>query len=158
MQKILGALINAKYRIGTTGTLDDSKTHKLVLEGLFGTVHQVTTTRSLIDKKQLADLKLYKKELEVVIRKEEERARLLARGGKAERSIMGGDASSRASESIGEAGGGMGGSWKGFKIAGEEFKKYRVEMEATAGVQGKLSKQGGVIGKVMNFAAKSFIK
>tara|TARA_R100001443_G_scaffold105939_1_gene115146 strand:+ start:6758 stop:8227 length:1470 start_codon:yes stop_codon:yes gene_type:complete len=58
LQKILGALINAKYRIGTTGTLDDSKTHKLVLEGLFGTVHQVTTTRSLIDKKQLADLKI----------------------------------------------------------------------------------------------------
>ena len=58
LQKILGALINAKYRIGTTGTLDDVKIHKLVLEGLFGTVHQVTTTRDLIDKKQLADLKI----------------------------------------------------------------------------------------------------
>ena len=58
LQKILGALINAKYRIGTTGTLDDSKTHKLVLEGLFGTVHHVTTTRELIDRKQLADLKI----------------------------------------------------------------------------------------------------
>ena len=58
LQKILGSLINAKYRIGTTGTLDDSKTHKLVLEGLFGTVHHVTTTRELIDRKQLADLKI----------------------------------------------------------------------------------------------------
>ena len=26
---------NAKYRIGTTGTLDGTQTHKLVLEGLF---------------------------------------------------------------------------------------------------------------------------
>ena len=50
------ACVNAKYRIGTTGTLDDSKVHKLVLEGLFGPVTSVTTTRELIDKKQLADL------------------------------------------------------------------------------------------------------
>ncbi len=29
--------VNAKYRIGLTGMLDGTKTHKLVLEGLFGT-------------------------------------------------------------------------------------------------------------------------
>ena len=58
LQKIMNACVNAKYRIGTTGTLDDSKVHKLVLEGLFGRVHNVTTTRELIDKKQLADLKI----------------------------------------------------------------------------------------------------
>jgi len=58
LQKIMGACVNAKYRIGTTGTLDDSKVHKLVLEGLFGRVHSVTTTRELIDKKQLADLQI----------------------------------------------------------------------------------------------------
>jgi len=58
LQKIMSACDNAKFRIGTTGTLDDSKVHRLVLEGLFGTVHHVTTTRSLIDKKQLADLKI----------------------------------------------------------------------------------------------------
>jgi len=58
LQKIMTACINAKYRIGTTGTLDDSKVHKLVLEGLFGRVHNVTTTRELIDKKQLANLKI----------------------------------------------------------------------------------------------------
>jgi len=58
LQKIMSACVNAKYRIGTTGTLDDSKVHKLVLEGLFGPVHSVTTTRELIDKKQLADLKI----------------------------------------------------------------------------------------------------
>ena len=58
LQKIMSACVNAKYRIGTTGTLDDSKVHKLVLEGLFGRVHNVTTTRELIDKNQLADLKI----------------------------------------------------------------------------------------------------
>ena len=58
LQKIMSACINAKYRIGTTGTLDDSKVHKLVLEGLFGPVTSVTTTRELIDKKQLADLNI----------------------------------------------------------------------------------------------------
>ena len=58
LQKIMSACVNAKYRVGTTGTLDDSKVHKLVLEGLFGPVHNVTTTRELIDKEQLADLKI----------------------------------------------------------------------------------------------------
>ncbi len=58
LQKIMGHLINANFRIGTTGTLDDSKVHKLVLEGLFGPVTNVTSTRELIDKKQLADLKI----------------------------------------------------------------------------------------------------
>ena len=52
---ILTSCINAKYRIGLTGTLDGTKTHKLVLEGLFGPVKQVTTTKELIDKKQLSD-------------------------------------------------------------------------------------------------------
>ena len=54
----MGNLVNANFRIGTTGTLDDSKVHKLVLEGLFGPVTHVTTTKDLIDKKQLADLKI----------------------------------------------------------------------------------------------------
>lgn len=46
------------YRIGTTGTLDGTKTHRLVLEGLFGPVHKVTTTRSLMDQKKLAQLSI----------------------------------------------------------------------------------------------------
>ena len=47
-----------KYRIGLTGTLDGTKTHKLVLEGLFGSVKRVITTKELIDKKQLSDFKI----------------------------------------------------------------------------------------------------
>ena len=41
-----------------TGTLDDSKTHKLVLQGLFGMVNKVVSTSELIDRKQLAQLKV----------------------------------------------------------------------------------------------------
>lgn len=51
---IMTSLINSKYRIGLTGTLDGTKTHKLVLEGLFGPVKQVITTKELIDKKILS--------------------------------------------------------------------------------------------------------
>ena len=53
---ILEKCTEAKYRIGTTGTLDGTQTHQLVLEGLFGPVYKVTTTKELIDNKALADL------------------------------------------------------------------------------------------------------
>jgi superfamily II DNA or RNA helicase len=51
-------LKNAKYRIGCTGTIDGTQTHKLVLEGLFGPVYQSTTTAKLIENKQLADFRI----------------------------------------------------------------------------------------------------
>ena len=38
---IMTKMTNCRYRIGMTGTLDGSKTHKLVLEGLFGVVNKV---------------------------------------------------------------------------------------------------------------------
>ena len=53
---ILEKCTEAQYRIGTTGTLDGTQTHQLVLEGLFGPVYKVTTTKELIDNKALADL------------------------------------------------------------------------------------------------------
>ena len=58
LTSILTSCINAKYRIGLTGTLDGTKTHKLVLEGLFGKVKQVTTTRELIDNQQVSDFEI----------------------------------------------------------------------------------------------------
>lgn len=45
-------------RIGMTGTIDGTKTHKMVLEGLFGPVKKVISTAELIQKKQLADFKI----------------------------------------------------------------------------------------------------
>ena len=55
---ILSGAINTKYRIGCTGTLDGTQTHKLVLEGLFGPVFKATSTAELIDKGQLASFKI----------------------------------------------------------------------------------------------------
>mgnify|MGYP003650370616 CR=1 FL=1 len=55
---ILSGCTNTKYRIGTTGTLDGTQTHRLVLEGLFGPVYKATTTAELIDKGQLAAFKI----------------------------------------------------------------------------------------------------
>jgi superfamily II DNA or RNA helicase len=55
---LMNKCTNTPYRIGTTGTLDGSKTHKLVLEGTFGRVHKVTTTKKLMEDKQLANLKI----------------------------------------------------------------------------------------------------
>ena len=56
---IMTKMTNCKYRIGMTGTLDGSKTHKLVLEGLFGAVNRVAQTTDLIEKKQLAKFKIH---------------------------------------------------------------------------------------------------
>jgi superfamily II DNA or RNA helicase len=56
LTKIMTKLKKCDYRIGTTGTLDGTQVHKLVLEGLFGSIFQVTSTRELIDKDVLAQL------------------------------------------------------------------------------------------------------
>tara|TARA_R110000744_G_scaffold195275_1_gene314263 strand:- start:259 stop:1749 length:1491 start_codon:yes stop_codon:yes gene_type:complete len=53
---LMTKLKDCKYRIGTTGTLDGTHTHKLVVEGLFGVVHNVTTTTKLIEKNLLSKL------------------------------------------------------------------------------------------------------
>ena len=55
---ILSGCTSAKYRIGTTGTLDGTHTHRLVLEGLFGPVYKATSTSELIDKGQLASFRI----------------------------------------------------------------------------------------------------
>ena len=59
LTKILSKLEKCPYRVGLTGTLDGSATHKLVLEGLFGTVNKVVSTTELQDKGNLAGLKIY---------------------------------------------------------------------------------------------------
>ena len=60
---ILSGCTNAKYRVGTTGTLDGTQTHRLVLEGLFGPVYKATSTAELMDKGQLASFKIILVEL-----------------------------------------------------------------------------------------------
>ena len=46
---IMERMQHVKYRIGTTGTIDNKKINQLTLEGLFGPVHRVTTTKELMD-------------------------------------------------------------------------------------------------------------
>ena len=52
---ILEKMSNVSYRFGTTGTMDGVDTNRLVIEGLLGPVHKVTTTDKLIKDKVLAD-------------------------------------------------------------------------------------------------------
>ena len=59
LTKIMTKLTKCKYRVGLTGTLDGTKTHKLVLEGLFGSVNKVVSTTELMEKGKLSDLKIF---------------------------------------------------------------------------------------------------
>jgi len=56
LTNILTKLENCKYRHGFTGTLDGTQTHRLILEGLFGSVEKVVSTKDLIDTNTLAKL------------------------------------------------------------------------------------------------------
>ena len=58
LTSIMTKLHQAKYRIGFTGTLDGTKTHRLVLEGLFGISDKVTNTSDLMKQGQLTELKI----------------------------------------------------------------------------------------------------
>ena len=58
LTNIMTKLHLCKYRFGLTGTLDGTQTHRLVLEGLFGAVEKVVSTKELIDNKTLANLNI----------------------------------------------------------------------------------------------------
>jgi len=55
LTSIMTKLVGTPYRFGFTGTLDGTLTHRLVLEGLFGSVEKVTTTDELIKKGTLSE-------------------------------------------------------------------------------------------------------
>ena len=58
LTSILTKMHLCKYRFGLTGTLDGMQTHRLILEGLFGVLNKVISTKELIDKKTLAEFKI----------------------------------------------------------------------------------------------------
>ena len=58
LTSIMEKLSTCKYRVGTTGTLDNKKVHRLVLEGVFGAVKKVITTKELMDTNRVAKLKI----------------------------------------------------------------------------------------------------
>ena len=53
---IMEKLSTTEYKIGTTGTIDDKKLHRLVLQGLFGIINRVTTNKESMDKKHITKL------------------------------------------------------------------------------------------------------
>lgn len=55
---LMSKCTEAPFRIGLTGTLDGIEINKLVLEGLFGSIHRVASTRELIDNGTLSELKI----------------------------------------------------------------------------------------------------
>jgi superfamily II DNA or RNA helicase len=55
---VMEKMDSVRYRIGTTGTLDNKKVHRLVLEGIFGPVFKVTTTKALMDSGRLSNLNI----------------------------------------------------------------------------------------------------
>lgn len=57
--KIMTSLTKCKFRIGTTGTLDndkDAKVHPLVLQGLFGSIFTAATTKQLQDRDIISNI------------------------------------------------------------------------------------------------------
>ena len=56
--QISNKLVAAKWRIGTTGTIQNEKVSKLTLEGSFGPVYKVTTTRQLMDDGKIVNLRI----------------------------------------------------------------------------------------------------
>ena len=58
LMNIMNKATEAGYRFGTTGTLDGTQTHELVLQGLFGPIHTVTSTKQLQDDDTLAQLEI----------------------------------------------------------------------------------------------------
>ena len=73
LTNIMTKLVDCKYRFGLTGTLDGTQTHRLVLEGLFGSVEKVVSTKQLIDNKTLANLNIEC----IVLKHEEENCKLV---------------------------------------------------------------------------------
>jgi len=58
IQGIMHKLLICPDRIGMTGTLQDAKTHELVLKGLFGSVHKTISTKQLMEKDIVAQMKV----------------------------------------------------------------------------------------------------
>ena len=58
LTNIMNKMHMTPYRHGFTGTLDGTQTHRLILEGLFGSVNKITSTKELMEKKTLAKLKI----------------------------------------------------------------------------------------------------
>lgn len=90
LKGIMEKSINAKHKVGFTGSLDNSVTHKMMLTALFGEPYRVASTKDLIDQGHLSDIAIkcivfnypdeitkafgkidYKKEIDFIIQHEQ---------------------------------------------------------------------------------------
>ena len=58
LKKILESSVNAKYKIGLTGTIDNLEVDKLVIEGLTGPIYTTTTTHEMMKAGQSSQLEV----------------------------------------------------------------------------------------------------
>ena len=58
LSMIMEKMKNCPIRFGLSGTLDNTKVHKFIIEGLFGPLYKVTTTKSLIEKDVLSNINI----------------------------------------------------------------------------------------------------
>ena len=58
LQGIMNKLLICPDRIGLTGTLQDAKTHELVLKGLFGQIIKTISTKELMERDQISQMKV----------------------------------------------------------------------------------------------------
>jgi superfamily II DNA or RNA helicase len=59
LTSIMEKMVDTPYRHGFTGTIStESKVHRMVLEGLFGSIQKYVTTKELMDEGSVADFKI----------------------------------------------------------------------------------------------------
>lgn len=58
VKNILQNAVDTEYKIGMTGTLSGAKCHELVLQGLFGKMKKVITTKELMDQGDISTLSI----------------------------------------------------------------------------------------------------
>ena len=58
ISSIIDNLVNCRYRIGLTGTLNGAEMHELEMQARFGDVFKMVTTRELIDRGIVSDIKI----------------------------------------------------------------------------------------------------
>ncbi len=75
LQKLLEKMANTPYRYGTTGSLDNTKTHSMMIQAVLGPIMKVTTTRKLIDDGHVSDIDIqvvvldYSKDTKAMLKK-----------------------------------------------------------------------------------------
>ncbi len=56
--KLMEKCVNAEFRIGLTGTIEDAEVHEMTLTGLFGRIFETISTKELMDRGMVSKLKI----------------------------------------------------------------------------------------------------